>query len=145
MAGTSIPIRTPAGFVPPSAAAFSGAGGVATLVDAANPLPIAPIMLAARSTSLAGTLTASATVGPFAPDLGRPIWVTLTGTWSGAAQVLRSVDGGASRVALTIAGQPTASFTGNANEPVAEETVAGAGYYLAVTIASGTLAYRVQQ
>jgi hypothetical protein len=135
----------PAGFVPEQALAFAGPTGTAIAVAKASPLPVASTPQAAGSTPLAGTMSVSGSAGPFQPDLDRPIWLTLSGTWQGSAQMLRSTDGGTTRLPLTIAGQPGATFTGNANEPVAIEGVAGATYYLAVTIASGTLAYGIAQ
>ena len=62
------------------------------------------------------------------------------GTW-----MLRSTDGGTTRLPMTIGGSGWGSFQGNCNEPVAEESVAGATYYLAIAVTSGTLSYRVTQ
>lgn len=99
----------------------------------------------ASSTPLAGSTSATATVGPFTPQLGRDIWITLSGTWSGTAQVLRSIDGGTTKLPLTVGGQSWASYTANAQEPFGAENVSGATYYLAITITSGTINYRVSQ
>ena len=99
----------------------------------------------AQSAALAGSVSASTMLGPFQPDLARAIWVTLSGAWVGRVQLLRSVDGGATKLPLTVAGQPWANFTGNANEIAGEETTPGARYYLSVTLTSGTLTYRVAQ
>jgi hypothetical protein len=100
---------------------------------------------AATSTPLAGTSSTSAVLGPFTPQLGRPIWVSLSGTWAGTVTVKRSVDAGATKLPLTIAGSPWAVFTGNALEQVAEDAESGALYYLDFTYTSGTLTYRVSQ
>jgi hypothetical protein len=59
--------------------------------------------------------------------------------------VKRSVDDGDTKLPLTVGGLPWAAFTGNACEPVAEESESGAAYYLDVTLASGTLTYRLAQ
>ena len=139
------PIVLPAGYVTEQAIAFGNADGTANLVSADDPLPIRAIVGPAASAPLAGTAVSSTIAGPFAPDPGRPIWLTLSGTWSGRAQLLRSTDGGATALPITVAGQVWGSYTANCNEAAAEETVAGASYYLSVTLASGTLAYQVQQ
>lgn len=138
-------IRALGGFVPEHALAFADASGAAVPVGAANPLPIATTLAASGATPLSGSTSASGSFGPYAPVLGRAIMLTLAGTWSGTVQVLRSVDGGATKLPLTAGGQPWASFTANANEAIAEEGEAGASYWLAVTLTSGTLAYRVAQ
>lgn len=139
------PIQAPAGFVPVQALSFGGIGGTATAVDGDNPLPVATRLGAAGTAPLAGTAAASGTVGPFAPQLGRPVWLTLSGSWTGTVQLMRSEDGGATLLPLTLAGAPWGSFTANCNEPVAEETVAGATYHLALTLGSGSVTYRVAQ
>lgn len=139
------PIRIPAGFVPEHAMAFADSSGMAVPVGTGAPLPVRHAAVAAASAPLAGVLTASGVVGPFVPDTDRTIWLTLSGTWSGKAQILRSVDSGATLLPLTVGGQEWASFTANANEPVGEESVVGASWYLSVTLGSGSLAYRVQQ
>jgi hypothetical protein len=142
----AMPIHVPAGYVPEHAIAFAAEDGSAAVVGADRPLPVATSLGAAGATALAGTTAASATPGPFLPDLGRPIWVTLSGSWTGSVQLLRSTDGGATRLPLTYPdGTAKALWTANANTPVAEETVAAASYYLAVALTSGTLGYRVEQ
>lgn len=111
-----------------------------------NPLPVTQAALApAASLSVSGATATSQTIGPFVPVLGRQIWLTLSGTWAGRVQLLRSTDGGATKLPLTVAGQSWAVFTGPANEPVVEETVSNASYFLAVTLNSGTLTYQVTQ
>lgn len=139
-------VLAPANFVAQHALAYGAPGEVATSVDAAHPLPVASALGAASSAALAGSASASGAIGPFAPQLGRPVWLTLSGTWSGSVRLLRSVDGGATRLPLSYPdGSARGQFTGNVQLPVAEETVAAATYYLDATIASGTLAYRVEQ
>ena len=115
-------------------------------VDALHPLPVTMQNPApATSTPLTGTANASTTVGPFTPQLARAIWISLSGTWTGTVQVLRSTDGGATKLPLTVAGASWGSFTANCNEPVAEESDAAATYYLSITLASGSVTYRVAQ
>jgi hypothetical protein len=145
MPSPTAPILAPAGYVPEHAVAFGSQGGPATPVDLANPLPVALTLATAVSAALSGSATTSASVGPFIPQLGRAIWITLAGTWTGSVQVMRSNDGGATLLPLTAGGAPWGGFTTNCNEPVAEETVAAATYYLAIAIASGTVSYRIAQ
>lgn len=139
-------IQTPAGFAPLHALAFGAQGGVATAVDAAHPLPTTSALGAAGATPLAGTTAASGTLGPFQPVLGRTIWLTLSGSWSGTVQLLRSSDGGTTKLPLTYGdGSAKPSWTGAVQAPVADETVDGATYWLGVTLRSGTLTYRMEQ
>lgn len=139
------PVTAPAGAVPELALAFAASDGGAATVSAASPLPVLATPQPATSTPLAGTASASGTVGPFLPQLGRPIWLTLSGTWTGTASLLRSTDGGTTRLPLTVAGQPWGSFSANGQEPVVEESSAEASYYLAFSLQSGTAGYRVSQ
>jgi hypothetical protein len=139
------PILAPAGYVPEHAVAFGSQDGPATPVDLANPLPVALTLAMALSTALTGSSVTSGTAGPFVPQMGRAIWMTLTGVWSGTVQLMRSLDSGATMVPLTIGGLQWGAFTANCNEPVAEETVVGTTYYLAVAITSGTATYRIAQ
>lgn len=94
-------IHAPAGYVPEHALAFSASDGTAVVVDADNPLPTAATLGAATSTAMTGALSATGTAGPFAPNLGRAIWLSLAGNWTGAVQLLRSMDGGATKLPLT--------------------------------------------
>lgn len=135
----------PAGFVPEMALCFTDSSGAAVPSSLSSPMPVAVTPVAATSVPIAGTTSANLLAGPFLPQLGRPIWVTLSGTWSGSVVVERSVDGGATRLPLTIGGLPWGRFTANAHEPVSEESVASAVYYLDIAISSGTLAYGMQQ
>lgn len=139
-------ISNPAGYVIQHGMAFDDGGGHAVAVTAGAPLPVELKAGTATSTPLTGTASAAATVGPFTPNLARPIWLTFSGNWTGSAQLLRSTDGGATRLPLTYSdGSLKAVWTGNANVPAVEESDAAASYYLAMTIASGTLTYRVAQ
>jgi hypothetical protein len=138
-------IAAPARFAPVEALAFGAVGTHATLVDADHPLPVTARVVAAGSAPLAGSASSDAVAGPFVPDLGRPILLTLSGSWSGSVQLTRSVDGGTTRLPVTLAGEAWGSYPGNCNEPVWVESEAGATLHLAITIVSGTLAYRVSQ
>lgn len=143
---SDLPIHAPAAYYPPFAVVFADDEGNGLPVDAANPLPVTVAPPAPEtSTPLAGSISASGVVGPFEPVAGRAIWLSLSGTWTGTVAVQRSVDGGATRLPLTAGGLAWAGFTGNACEPVAEESENDAAYYLDVTLASGTLTYRLAQ
>lgn len=139
------PIAAPARFVPAQALAFGQPGEPAVAVDRLNPLPIVISMGASTAAAMAGSVNASTLAGPFQPELRRPIWITLSGEWMGSVRLLRSTDGGATRLPLTIGGGPWAEFIANANEAVGEESDAAATYYLDMQLTSGTLSYRVAQ
>lgn len=145
MATPPLQAAAPAGFVPEHVMAMVAADGTALAVAAANPLPTVTTLTSSSSTPLAGNATGAIVAGPFVPQLGRAIWLTLSGNWSGSLIVQRSVDGGATLLPLTVGGQSWANFSSNCNEPIGEESVAGASYYLAIAVTAGTLAYRVAQ
>jgi hypothetical protein len=138
------PLKTPAGYVPQMAIAFANANGDADLVSAVNPIPTQEQPFVA-ATPLSGSASASGQFGPFAARAGRAIVLTLSGTWTGTAKLLRSVDGGTTKLPLTAAGLPYGVYTGNVCEPVWEESEAAAVFYLDVTLSAGTLAYRMGQ
>lgn len=138
------PSLAPAAYIPFTALAWpSGEDSVAVGPEA--PLPVTNAFGEAVSMPLTGTATSSVIAGPFTPDLGRPIWLTLSGSWRGSVQVKRSVDAGATKLALTAAGTAWGRFTANACEPVAEESRQGATYYLDIVLVSGSLDYEVAQ
>ncbi|BBD99733.1 hypothetical protein SAMIE_1032340 [Sphingobium amiense] len=138
-------VTSPAGFVPETAISFGERDTPATPVSAQSPLPVAQWMTAAIAAPLAGSTAASAVSAAFIPDLGRPIWISLSGNWIGTVTVRRSVDGGATRLPLTVAGAPWGVFTANAQEAVGEESVAGARWYVDVALTSGSVDYRMEQ
>ena len=138
------PLKTPAGYVPQMAVAFANATGEAEIVSANNPVPVLEQPFAA-SPALTGSANASAVVGPFQPRAGRAIVLSLSGTWTGTARLLRSTDGGATKLPVTAAGLPYGVFTANVCEPVWEESEAAALLYLDLTLGSGTLSYRMGQ
>lgn len=139
----STPIQSPASYVPSRAAAFADNDGNSLVVSASNPLPV--FATAGSTTPLAGTTSASGSLGPFSPVVGRPVVLALSGTWNGTVKVKRSTDAGSTRLALTIGGDTWGEFTGNCCEPVWEESEAGAALYLDVALTSGTLTYRLAQ
>jgi len=139
------PAATPSGYITYHALAYADNPQQPVAVGPQTPLPAALATMPAKSVAIAGTTSASGLFGPFTPELGRPIWATLSGAWTGSVQLLRSSDGGATRYPLTIGGEAWAGFTGNACEQVAEETEHGATHYLDVALGTGTLTYRVAQ
>jgi hypothetical protein len=92
---SDLPITAPAGYYPAFAVVFADDEGNGIVVDAASPLPVAVAEPEPEtSTPLAGSTSASGALGPFAPTAGKPIWLSLSGTWTGTVAVKRSVDGG---------------------------------------------------
>ena len=138
------PIVLPAGYVTGEAIAFAGTDDRAVMVTRATPLPVAATMIAATSTALAGSASASAVLGPFVPQLGREVMLTLSGGWAGTVALKRSVNGGTTKLPATLAGVALA-WSGAVNEPVWVETEAGATLFLDAALTSGTLTYRVAQ
>jgi hypothetical protein len=138
------PLKTPAGYVPQMAVAFANTAGDADIVSAANPIPTLTQPFTA-SAPLTGSLSVSGQVGPFQPKAGRAVIVALSGTWVGSCKLLRSVDGGATKLPVTANGLAYGIFAANACEPVWEESEASAVLYLDVTLTSGTLSYRLGQ
>lgn len=139
-----IPVSAPAAYAPVSAIGFAEADFTLSPVSADKPLPVCPVSVPAPS-ALVGSASASTVTGPFAPNSDKPVIVALTGTWSGTVKLLRSTDGGTTKLPLTAAGQAWGLFTANCCEPVWEETVIGAALYLDITLGSGTVNYRVGQ
>jgi len=143
---TSIPkIEAPGHFVPQIALSFGESGAPALPIHEASPLPVRTINLPAASTPLAGSADADVVAGPFVPEPARAIWISLSGSWTGTVTVTRSIDGGLTRLPLTMGGDPWARFTGNANEPIGEESAAEASWYLDIEVSSGAVTYEVRQ
>ncbi|WP_157083232.1 hypothetical protein [Novosphingobium lentum] len=141
---TAFPPKSPAGYVPEMAVAFANANGDADLVAVGNPLPVA-LQAFAASPPVTGSTATSTVIGPFVALPGRPVIITLTGTWSGQVRLTRSTDGGATRQPLTANGAAYGVFSANICEPVWEESEAAAKLYLDITVATGTLGYRMGQ
>jgi len=121
-------------------------GGPAAPASLSNPLPVTSILQPAGSAPLSGVANASGDVGPFVPELARDMWITLTGNgWAGSAQVMRSIDGGATKYALTAGGQPWANYEADAHERIGQETVGGAVYYIRFVVTAGSVAYDLRQ
>lgn len=139
------PIQTPSAYVASRAAAYADIDGTAILVSTANPLPVSVGQAAAAATPLAGSTAITGVLGPYAPATGRAVILTLSGTWTGSVKLTRSADGGTTKLPITVGGQPWAQFTTNCCEAVWEESESAARLYLDVTLASGTLNYRIAQ
>ncbi len=144
----SNPVQVPAGYVPAVALAFGTPPDAARFVDSGNPLPVSvtPAPLPpATSAPVTGTATATGNSPAFAPNLGRPINLTLSGTWTGSVAFERSIDAGATWHGVTIGGVAWAVFTANCNEPVWEPTESGGIFRLSITRTTGSIVYRVAQ
>jgi len=140
---TSPSIAVPAGFAPAYAVGFSDTGGHLALVSDAAPLPVATA--APAPAPLAGQSAASEVVGPFEPTAGRVIVVTLDGEWDGTVRLLRSTDGGLTKLPLRVGGTVWGEYAASGCEQAWSETEEGTSFYLDIVINSGTVAYRVSQ
>ena len=141
---TAAPLQPPARYVAPFAVSFANVNGDSDVVSSINPLPVST----APSTPpapLAGSASTSGVFGPFLAVLGRPVMLALSGTWVGQVRLLRSTDGGATKLPLTALGAAYGSYTANLCEPVWEEGEAGVRLYLDATLTSGSLTYRMGQ
>lgn len=141
---TPIPVSAPAAYAPISAIGFAEADSTLSPVSADKPLPVNPVNVPAPA-ALAGSAATSAMIGPFVPNSAKPVVLALSGTWTGTVKLLRSTDGGTTKLPLTAAGQAWGQFTTNCCEPVWEESVAEASLYLDIALSSGTVTYRVAQ
>lgn len=137
------PVSLPAGFAPAYAVGFSDAAENLVLVSDSLRLPVAPVPQAPAA--LSGQTSVSLEAGPFDAVPGRVVTVTLGGEWEGTVSLLRSIDGGTTRAALRVAGQPWAIYSVPGCEQAWLESEEGASFYLDIRLVSGTLAYRVSQ
>jgi len=135
------PIQHPAGYVPGRAMSFADPAGNSVTVSADTPMPVT--MTAAAPAPVTGTTSANLMAGPFLPTPGRAVTLALSGNWSGSARLLRSIDGGTTRLPVTLAGAPWGEYTQNCCEAVWEETEDAATLYLDIALISGTLMYRI--
>lgn len=141
---TPIPVSAPAAYAPITAIGYAESDSSLSPVSADKPLPISAVSVPAPA-ALAGSTATSAVVGPFTPNSAKPVVLALSGSWSGTVKLLRSTDGGTTKLPLTAAGLAWGVFSNNCCEPVWEESVAGAALYLDIVLGSGTVAYRVAQ
>lgn len=138
------PIEAPGGFAPVVALGIDDGSDQLALVSHGAPLPTVALAPVAPA-PLNGSASNAKVAGPFEPTPLAPVFLTLTGEWTGTVRILRSIDGGATRHPLTIAGSEWAVFHGNACEPVWQEGESGAQLYLDIAPTSGTLTYRIAQ
>jgi hypothetical protein len=141
---TKYPISPPASYVTPTAVGFADSAGDLALVGEALPLPVA-LRRDAAPAPLAGTASQSMVAGPFVPLRDAPVHLQLGGEWTGQVTLQRSSDGSATRSGVTAGGMAWAVFSGNANEPVWQESELGASLYLDIALTSGTASYRLSQ
>lgn len=144
MTSDSTPIEAPGGFAPVVALGSDDGSGHLSLVSHEAPLPTVALAPAAPA-AVAGSASGATIVGPFVPAPLAPVYLTLSGSWSGTVRVLRSVDGGVTKQALTAGGAQWGVFHGNACEIVWQESEADAQLYLDIAPVSGTLTYRIAQ
>lgn len=143
-----IPISYPGKYALGVAMNYADAAGAATQVSQGSPLPVTFVAGDGPATgpaALSGTAASAVTVGPFAPIAGKPVILSLSGSWSGTAQLLRSVDAGATRLPLSLGGSPWGIYTANVCEPAWDETEGGATLYLQLSPATGSVTYRLAQ
>lgn len=136
-------IRFPASYAPGVAIAWGDGSNQAQVVSQSTPLPVSSIQT--PTPALTGTTAQSGTIGPFTPVIGRSVMLSLTGNWSGSVQLMRIATGQPSMLPVTLGGAPWALYTVNCCEAVWDESELGAVLYLAVTLTSGTLTYRLAQ
>jgi hypothetical protein len=137
------PIQTPAGFAPAFALGYSRNDSALALVSDDERLPVA--VAAPSPPPLEGQASTSQVAGPFAAVAGRVVGVSLDGTWSGSVRLLRSINGGATRLPLRVAGEEWATYVAPGFEQAWLESEEGVTYFLDIQLASGTLAFRVSQ
>lgn len=92
---------------------------------------------------VAGTRSTDGQSEPFIAQAGRPVAVSLSGTWAGTVKVLKSRDGGASFNPITAAGGAWAVFTGNCDEEFDEPSSDGIQYRLDIDLTSGNVNFRL--
>lgn len=136
-------INFPAQYAPGVAIAWGNVNNQAQVVSQSAPLPTNSILT--PTTALTGTTSQSATVGPFTPVIGRSVMMALSGNWSGSVQLMRIAPGQAAMLPVTLGGTPWALYTVNCCEAVWDENELGALLYLAITLTSGTITYRLGQ
>ena len=141
---TPPPISLPAGYAPAVAFGFADAEARLAMVSAAKPLPVT-LTASAPPAPLAGSTTQSLMAGPYHAVRDLPILVALEGNWTGTVQLLRSDDGGATRLPLRVAGIEWGTYHEQGVEQAWIETEHGISFYLDIALVSGTVAYRVSQ
>lgn len=139
------PISVPAGFAPAFALGYSDAQSRLTMVTASAPLPVSLSNAATPPAPLTGQTAAAAVAGPFNAVAGLPVIVALSGSWTGTVQVLRSTDGGVTKLPLRVGGADWGTYHESGVEQAWVDNESGVSFYLDITPTSGTVAYRVSQ
>ncbi|MGH6996939.1 MAG: hypothetical protein ACREEO_02045 [Phenylobacterium sp.] len=120
------------------ASAFAGPSGILVRPATSAPATTPPVsgVFAADSQSLA-----------FAADPGRPINVRLSSPlpWTATIRLLRKLPGEDEFRPVTMMGAAWATFTAPLNEPVWEESEAGALFVLDCDHVAGAIDYRISQ
>jgi hypothetical protein len=92
---------------------------------------------------VSGTFTVAGNSAWTTPRKGSPFNVTVEGTFSGVVQLVRSFDGGVTRQIITKDGVQAYYWTSPASEQV-EEPESGVLYRLeCLSLASGSIPYRI--
>lgn len=138
------PVSVPAGFAPAFALGYSDDQSKLTMVTDAAPLPVSLNSVAAPA-ALSGQSASATVIGPFNAIAGRPIVVALSGSWTGTVRLLRSTDGGLTRLPLRIGGAEWGTYHELGVEQAWIDSETGASFYLDIAPASGTVVYRVSQ
>lgn len=137
------PIVSPARFAPATAIGFSDEETGLVLVSNGKPLPVQTVRQSPNA--LIGTLSGAATSGPFAAVPGLPIVVALGGEWQGTIRLLRSSDGGASKMPLSASGIALGYFSQPGVEQVWEETQEDITFFLQADLSAGEAIFEVSQ
>jgi hypothetical protein len=104
------------------------------------------VTTAASSSPITGTVTTTGNTPTFTPQLGRDMYLTLSGTFSGTVQVQRTTDNGSTWNNITISGgQQWGHYTGACDEVVETPTDSASKYRLSITLSSGSVTYRLAQ
>jgi hypothetical protein len=124
-----------------------------------TPFPFSQVHVAATSTPLAtsssGNASSATTTGAFTPEVGRPIYLTIsapTGSpYTGTITILRSRDGGTTKENITLGGDVWGNFslTGRSgtifNEIIDTPESSAFTYYIQHQSSSGTAAIVLYQ
>jgi len=137
------PITVPAGYAPAFAVGFSDPSEQLTIVGEGARLPVS--VAAPAPAPVAGQSSVPELVGPFNATAGRVVSVTLGGAWEGTVRLLRSTDGGTTKVPLRVGGIDWGEYTSPGCEQAWVESEDGASFYLDIALVSGSVAYRVSQ
>lgn len=107
------------------------------------PLSTDPNFAPAPAAVTAALTSAAPTSGAFTPQVGRPVSLTITGTWDGTIKVQKRRDSGAWSD-MTLFGAATLVFSGNCDEVIDESNWPATDYQVVrVNATSGTANIRI--